>query len=162
MISNIPYNLSSKVIDWLLDHSMQAVLCLQKEFVEHMRAECNSESYSRLSVMSSLCFSITKIMDVSRGNFYPVPKVDSAIIYIKPKQFRPSEQEREKINLMMQHKNKRIRNALTDSHRYLRMEKSQIAEKIKRIEGINERAYKLGPQQILGIAREVSSALQNE
>jgi len=162
MISNVPYNLSSKVIDWLLDHSMQAVLCLQKEFVDHMRAECNNENYSRLSVMSSLCFSMTKIMDVSRGNFYPVPKVDSAVIYIKPKQFRPTEQEREKINLMMQHKNKQIRNALIDSHSYLKMEKSQIAERIKGIEGISERAYKLTPTQILDIARRVQAALQKE
>lgn len=162
MISNVPYNLSSKVIDWLLAHSMQAVLCLQKEFVEHMRAECNNENYSRLSVMSSLCFSMTKIMDVSRGNFYPVPKVDSAIIYIKPRQFRPNEQEREKINLMMQHKNKQIRNALIDSHRYLKMDKSAIAKRIEGIEGITARAYKLEPEQILEIARKVQIALQKE
>src|SRR5690349_21760406 len=31
VIANIPYNLSSKVVEWLFTNSKQAVLCLQKE-----------------------------------------------------------------------------------------------------------------------------------
>ena len=38
MISNVPYSLSSRIIEFLVEHRMQAVLCLQKEFVEHMLA----------------------------------------------------------------------------------------------------------------------------
>lgn len=160
VISNIPYNLSSKVVEWLFAHSKQAVLCLQKEFVEHMRASCDTENYSRLSVMSELCFSMTKILDVSRGNFYPVPKVDSAVIYLKPRQVKISEREKQLISLMMQHKNKTIRNALIDSHSYLKMRKPQITEAIKDIDNVTQRAYKLDPQQILAVARLASSALK--
>ncbi|MDE1855848.1 MAG: ribosomal RNA small subunit methyltransferase A [Candidatus Micrarchaeota archaeon] len=162
MIANVPYNLSSKIIEWLLAHSMQAVLCLQKEFVQHMHAQCGTENYSRLSVMSSLCFSMTKIMDVPRGNFYPVPRVDSAVIYIKPKQQKVGKEEAQMINLLMQHKNKRVRNALIDSHRYLGMDKQVIASAIKNIDHGDERAYKLEPKQILEVAQQAIKALQKE
>ncbi|HVA82670.1 MAG TPA: 16S rRNA (adenine(1518)-N(6)/adenine(1519)-N(6))-dimethyltransferase RsmA [Candidatus Aquilonibacter sp.] len=160
VIANIPYNLSSKVIEWLFANSKQAVLCLQKEFVEHMRAKCDTENYSRLSVMSELCFSMTKILDVSRGNFYPVPKVDSAVIYLKPRQVKISQSEKRLINLMMQHKNKTMRNALVDSHKYLNLKKPEIAEKISGIELITERAYKLQPQKILEVAKMASKLLK--
>ncbi|MDE1845662.1 MAG: ribosomal RNA small subunit methyltransferase A [Candidatus Micrarchaeota archaeon] len=159
VIANIPYNLSSKVIEWLFDNSKQAVLCLQKEFVEHMQASPGTENYSRLSVMSSLCFSITKILDVSRGNFYPAPKVDSAIIYMRPRQVKISEREKMLINLMMQHKNKTIRNALIDSHRYLKMDKPEIAQKIDGMENLSERAYKLTPEKMLEAARVAGKLL---
>ncbi len=164
MIANVPYNLSSKVIEWLLEHSMQAVLCLQKEFVEHMLAKCDTPRYSRLSVMSELSFSVTKIMDVSRGNFYPVPRVDSAIIYLKPKQAKVSEEEARLISLLMQHKNKRLRNALIDSHSYLGMEKAQIIEATKSIskEQLEQRAYKLSPTQILETVKKIEKVLQKE
>lgn len=163
MIANIPYNLSSRTIEWLFDNSKQAVLCLQKEFVEHMRAKCDTEKYSRLSVMSELCFSITKIIDVSRGNFYPIPRVDSAVIYLKPKKVSISKMQKEMIALMMQHKNKQIRNSIIDSHRYLKMTKPQISSSIEKLgDKINQRAYKLPPQEILEIARQLCTALQKE
>lgn len=163
MIANVPYNLSSKVIEWLLAHRMEAILCLQKEFVEHMTAKCDTDKYSRLSVMSELCFSVTKIMDVPRGNFFPVPKVDSAIIYIKPKEASLSADEMGMISLLMQHKKKRLRNALLDSHSYLNMDKSKISEAAKGLgHELEERVFKLSPTEILEIARKIERALQKE
>ena len=105
---------------------------------------------------------MTKIMDVPRGNFYPVPRVDSAVIYVKPKQQNVGKEEAQMINLLMQHKNKRIRNALINSHRYLGMDKQSIALAIKNIEHADERAYKLEPQQILKVAQQALKALQKE
>ena len=164
MISNVPYNLSSKVIDWLLSHSMQAVLCLQKEFVEHMRAKCDTDNYTRLSVMTELCFSMTKIMDVPRGNFFPIPKVDSAIIYIKPKSTMVvTQRQREILSLLMQHKKKRLRNALIDSHSYLKMEKSQILKSVESLgKELNERTFKRNPYELLEITKKIEKALQKE
>jgi len=85
VISNIPYNLSSKVIEWLALNKKEALLCMQKEFIEHMLALSGSKKYSKLSVYAQLSFSMTKLMDVPRGNFRPMPKVNSALIYLKPK-----------------------------------------------------------------------------
>ena len=163
MISNVPYNLSSKVIEWLLVHSMQAVLCLQKEFVEHMMAKEDTDKYSRLSVTTALCFSITKILSVPRGNFYPVPKVDSMVIYLKPKADLPTPKEIETISLLMQHKNKRLKNALLDSHGHLKMDKRKISQLLSGLEGeLEERAVKLSPTRLLELSRKINKALQKE
>ena len=154
MISNVPYMLSSKVIEFLAKHRLQAVLCLQKEFVEHMLAESGTGKYSRLSVTSQLCFSMTALMDVPSGNFVPAPKVDSKIIYLKPREVKLSKKESEAINLLMQHKKKTVRNAILDTHVKGARE---LAEKLG---NKDERVFKLSPQQILDVARDLASYLK--
>lgn len=156
MIANIPYNLSSKTIEWLSEHSMQAVLCLQKEFVDHMLAACNTQKYSKLSVITALTFSVTKIMEVPRGNFRPQPRVDSAIVYIKPKAVRIDRGEREMLALLMQHKKKKLRNAIIDSHSHLGMGKSELAIAAERMKHRDERVFTLSPGVLLETARELS------
>jgi len=163
MISNIPYNLSSKVIGFLSDHSLQAVLCLQKEFVEHMLAEPGTRSYSKLSVMTELSFSVTKIMIVSRNNFYPAPRVDSAIVYLKPKEKKFSRAQMEIISLIMQHKKKKLLNAVLDSHVYLKMDKKEIDVALEKMHGeLEERVFTIPPTRLLEIAAKIGSALQKE
>jgi len=155
MISNIPYNLSSKVIGFLAENSMQAVLCLQKEFIEHMLAKSGTEKYSRLSVYSQLSFSMTKIMDVSKGNFRPMPKVDSAIIYLKPKGNKISKDIAYIISMLMQHKKKELRNALVDSCESLGISKEKARNIANSIEKQNKRVYKMDPEEILQAAAEI-------
>ena len=159
MISNIPYYLSSSVVGWLAEKKMQAVLCLQKEFVEHMLAKPDTRSYSKLSVFTSLLFRITKIMDVPKGNFRPVPKVDSAVIYMKPLDNEVSRRKLELIGLVMQHKKKTVRNAIMDSHSHFGMKKGDMTEIAAGVSHSGSRVFKLRPEEILGIARELESAL---
>lgn len=159
MISNIPYNISSPVIEWLSKNKIEAVLCLQKEFVEHMLAKPDTHNYSKLSVISSLTLKVVKIMNVKRGSFWPPPKVDSAIIYIKPKQSL-NEKERQVISALIQHKKKTVKNALIDSHSYLNLGKDKlntIAGKLSRPES---RVFKLTPEEILELSREINTHLK--
>ncbi len=160
VIANIPYNLSSKIIDWLGEKNMQAVLCLQKEFVEHMLAVPDTRSYSRLSVTTSLMFKVTKIMSVPKGNFRPIPKVDSTIIYMKPKEVKMEKRALGMIGLIMQHKKKTVMNAIQDSHSYLGKEKKELSQICAGISHRNERVFKLGPQEILKVATELDSLLK--
>ena len=154
MISNVPYNLSSKTVEWLMEKQMQAVLCLQKEFVGHMLARAGSHNYSRLSVMSALQFRITKIMDVKRGNFRPVPRVDSAIIYLKPLKSTVSAGESGMINLLMQHKKKPLRNAFIDSRRQMGLRKQRAYELAGKLQSCNSRVFTMEPAEILAAARQ--------
>jgi 16S rRNA (adenine1518-N6/adenine1519-N6)-dimethyltransferase len=156
MIANVPYKLSSKVIDFLLEHNMQAVLCLQREFVQHMVAKPGTRNYSRLSVMFQLGFSHTKLVEVSRGSFRPIPKVDSVVIYIKPKGNRLSENERKVISAMMQHKKKSVKNALVDSSDYLGKTNAEMRAVASRIAERESKVFKLSPEEILKVADKVS------
>ncbi len=159
MISNIPYNLSGKVIGWLAKNNMQAVLCLQKEFVDHMLAKPDTHDYSKLSVISALFFRVTKIMNVPKGNFRPVPKVDSVIIYMKPLKARISERLVWMIGLLMQHKKKTVRNAIIDSRKYLGMEKDEIISVANSAYMSDKKVFKLAPEEILKIAEYLDHAI---
>ena len=125
-----------------------------------MLAVPDTRSYSRLSVTTSLMFKVTKIMSVPKGNFRPIPKVDSTIIYMKPKEVKMEKRALGMIGLIMQHKKKTVMNAIQDSHSYLGKEKKELSQICAGISHRNERVFKLGPQEILKVAMELDSLLK--
>jgi len=155
VISNIPYNLSSKVIAWLASNKKEALLCMQKEFIEHMLALSGSKKYSKLSVYAQLSFSMTKLMDVPRGNFRPMPKVDSALIYLKPKKREISEDELLVIGMLMQHKKKELKNAIVDSAKQLGLSKEEVAKLASMLANKEKRVFKMSPDELLSTASEI-------
>ncbi len=155
VIANIPYNISGKVIEWLSERKMQAVLCLQKEFVQHMLAKPDTPDYSRLSVMTSLLFRVNKIIAVPKGNFRPIPKVDSVVIYMKPLNVRITRRQAMLIGLIMQHKKKTVRNAIIDSRSHLGIDKARLAGIAGHVSNSDQRVFKMSPAQILEIAKEL-------
>jgi 16S rRNA (adenine1518-N6/adenine1519-N6)-dimethyltransferase len=60
------------------------IFMLQKEVVERMVAKNNNKTYGRLSVMMQAFFEVEMIFVVPPESFEPAPKVDSAIVYLKP------------------------------------------------------------------------------
>ncbi len=155
VIANIPYNLSSKVISWLYSNNKEAVLCLQKEFVEHMLAIPGTKHYSRLSVMCALSFRLAEIMKVPRKNFNPKPRVDSEVIFLKPKKINITKSEELMINLLMQHKKKTLKNAILDSRRQANWDDG-IARFITE-NRCDERVFKMNPEEILEVARKLTT-----
>jgi 16S rRNA (adenine1518-N6/adenine1519-N6)-dimethyltransferase len=162
MVSNIPYNLSSKVIYWLSSKHIPALLCVQKEFAEHMIAVPGTRNYSKLSVISSLRFAVHHIKNVPAGNFFPKPRVDSSIIYLAPKRHSLDDRDVEIISLLMNHKKKRVRNAVIDSSDALLLKKEEARELADNIRDSDERPFKISPEGILAIAQEIKSKIQKE
>jgi 16S rRNA (adenine1518-N6/adenine1519-N6)-dimethyltransferase len=161
MVSNIPYNLSSKVLAWLGEKSMPAVLCLQKEFVRHMLAEAGTSSYSRLSVTAKLQFQIYLLTEVPAAKFYPKPKVDSAIIYMKPRKREIDRKTLETIGLLMMHKKKKIRNAMMDSAKALGIGKEDAAGIAKKLGDGSIRPFQMEPEAILAAAEKINSLVRS-
>ncbi len=161
MIANVPYRLSSRVIDFLLEHRLQAVLCLQKEFVQHMMAKPGTRSYSRLSVMFQLGFSHTKLVDVSRGSFRPIPRVDSVVVYVKPRGTGIDATERAVIEAIMQHKKKTVRNAIIDSASALGTDNVRARKIADGLQDGESRLFKLDPERIAAIAKQVSTGMSS-
>ncbi len=159
MIANIPYQLSSYVIEWLSKKQMQAVLCLQKEFVNHMLAKEDTHEYSRLSVITALSFRVTKIIDVPRGNFRPIPLVDSSIIYIKPLGTAIDGKTLPIISALMQHKKKTIRSAMMDSRSSFGKTKDEMSRIMETISLKDQRVFKLRPSQLSELSTEIVSRI---
>jgi 16S rRNA (adenine1518-N6/adenine1519-N6)-dimethyltransferase len=84
VVANIPYYITSNLIRHLLvgnTHPRRVVLTIQREVAERICAQPNKLSLLGLSVQ---VFGFPKILSrVPAGAFYPVPKVDSAIIRIE-------------------------------------------------------------------------------
>jgi len=83
LISNIPYYITGAIIEKFLSSKNPpslAVLMLQKEVAERILARNKKESILSISVKVFGAPSI--VMKVSRGNFFPIPNVDSAVLKI--------------------------------------------------------------------------------
>lgn len=88
LIGNLPYNISTPVLFHILDHKqhfLSMTFMLQKEVVDRLSAAPSTSAYSALSVIiQHECF-VEKLFDVPPESFKPPPKVDSAVVQMKPK-----------------------------------------------------------------------------
>jgi 16S rRNA (adenine1518-N6/adenine1519-N6)-dimethyltransferase len=86
IVGNLPYNISTPLLFHLakFNNIIDMHFMLQKEVVDRLCAKPNCGDYGRLSVMMQYKFNCLKMLDVSRECFRPAPKVESAIIRIKP------------------------------------------------------------------------------
>lgn len=92
IVGNLPYNISTPLIFHLLESSemiQDMHFMLQKEVVDRMSAEPNTKLYGRLSVMVQYHCATETLFNVGPGAFNPPPKVDSAIVRLRPWQTKP-------------------------------------------------------------------------
>ncbi len=86
IVANLPYALSGKLIQLFLElepRPTRLVLMLQLEVGQRLTAKAGQQSI--LGVLSQMLSEIIIAKIVSKNCFYPVPKVDSAIVIFKPK-----------------------------------------------------------------------------
>jgi 16S rRNA (adenine1518-N6/adenine1519-N6)-dimethyltransferase len=87
VVGNLPYNVSTPIlfrVSAIADRLEDAVFMLQREVVERMVAAPDTEAYGRLSVMLQYRFEMALLFRVPPGAFTPPPKVDSAVVLMKP------------------------------------------------------------------------------
>ncbi len=88
IVGNLPYNISTPLIFHLISHAAHIrdmLFMLQKEVVDRMTASPGTKDYGRLSVMVQY-FCVTEyLLKIGPGAFNPPPKVDSAVVYLKPR-----------------------------------------------------------------------------
>jgi 16S rRNA (adenine1518-N6/adenine1519-N6)-dimethyltransferase len=87
VIGNLPYNITTPLLFHLLDQAQyinDMCFMLQREVVERICAQPNSKSYGRLSIMVQYQCDASQLFVVPPEAFEPKPKVDSAIVYLKP------------------------------------------------------------------------------
>lgn len=87
LVGNLPYNISTPLLFHLIDQA-EAIedmhFMLQKEVVERMAAPPGSKTYGRLSVMLQVSCEVTPLFDIGPESFDPPPKVDSAVVRLRP------------------------------------------------------------------------------
>ena len=85
-VGNLPYNISSQIIIYLLKNLTswkKMVFMVQSEMAERILAKKNTKSYGRISVIAQWLCDIEKKMHLSPNYFFPKPKIDSLILKFK-------------------------------------------------------------------------------
>ena len=88
VIGNIPYNITSSIIFWLieqLDYWEDVHIMLQKEVADRLVAKVGTKQYSRLTVIVGVYINIELCFKIAPDVFYPKPKVESAIVRMTKK-----------------------------------------------------------------------------
>ena len=89
LVSNLPYNIATQLLLKLLPlrKSLKSLtLIIQKEVAERICANPNSgKAYGTLSLVGELGFYREIIRIIPPYDFRPIPKVDSALIHLLPK-----------------------------------------------------------------------------
>ena len=83
IIGNIPYNITSSIIFWLieqLDYWEDAHIMLQKEVADRLVAKVGTKQYGRLTIVVGVYLDVKLCFKIPPDVFYPKPKVDSAIV----------------------------------------------------------------------------------
>ena len=120
VVSNLPYNIATPVFFKLLElrHCLQSItVMMQKEVALRICATVNERAfYGVLSVVAELGFERKLSFSIPPSAFYPVPKVDSAVVCLIPKPGRiPTEEERfflKWVHLVFNHRRKTLLNNL--------------------------------------------------
>ena len=87
LVANLPYVIATPLISNLLIAGTdleRMVVMVQGEIAERMRAVPNTKDYNALSVLVQSVADVEVVRKVGPKNFHPQPKVDSAIVLIRP------------------------------------------------------------------------------
>ena len=92
VFGNLPYNISTEILTkWILNLKNKIfwfdslILMFQKEVAERIISNFNSSKYGRLSILANWKLDVDKVFDISPNCFYPKPKVESSLLFFRPK-----------------------------------------------------------------------------
>jgi len=114
LVGNLPYNISTPLLFHLAAYAGRVRdmhFMLQLEVVERMVAASGTAEYGRLSVSLQARFAMQKLFTVSRGAFRPPPKVESAVVRLRPLEAMLAIDE-ELVRRAFSARRKQLRNAL--------------------------------------------------
>lgn len=77
---NLPYNIAATLIADTIEKNIRFeknIFTVQKEVAARVCAKVGTESYSSFSILCQWAYELKNIIDLSGGNFWPKPNVDS-------------------------------------------------------------------------------------
>lgn len=88
---NLPYNIAATIIADTIENNVRFERCVftvQKEVAQRMTAKPGQSDYSSFSVLCQWAYDLQNVIDLSGGNFWPKPNVDSrAVLFTKKTDF---------------------------------------------------------------------------
>lgn len=165
VVANLPYYITSPIIMKIINnrHLIEmAVIMIQKEVAERLTAKPGSRDYGILSIAVQLYAEVDFVCHVASSAFLPPPKVDSAVVRLRLKDFPsvPLEDERlffRVVEAAFGERRKTVKNSLKSR---LSLSPDKVEEALKRA-GIDStrRAETLKIEEFALLAREIAKIL---
>jgi 16S rRNA (adenine1518-N6/adenine1519-N6)-dimethyltransferase len=115
---NLPYAVTGAIFRRLVAQHMylsRAVLMVQREVRDRLVSPPGSKTYGALTVFTQGVFDIRSVVIVPAGAFHPAPRVDSAVVELKPRA-QPIDVDRQPfastVRAAFEARRKTLRNAL--------------------------------------------------
>ena len=137
VVGNIPYSLTSPILEFLLHQRKwvkRVLLTIQKEVGDRIVAQPGNKVYSSISLGVQIAFKPKILFTIPPSAFYPQPKVTSAVLRLDPLEEPavPPEQEEAILKLVRSiftHRRKTLLNALLTGG--LQMPKEEVLRRLK-------------------------------
>ena len=90
IFGNLPYNISSQILAKIIKFKKYPpkysalIFMFQKEMAERITGKFSTSKYGRLSILTNYRLKVLNKFNVSPNCFFPKPKIDSTILYLKP------------------------------------------------------------------------------
>ena len=137
VVGNIPYSLTSPILEFLLKQRKwvrRVLLTIQKEVADRIVAKPGNKTYSSISLLVQVAFKPSIAFTIHPGAFYPQPKVTSALLRLDPleKPAVPPDQEEAVLKLVrgiFTHRRKTLLNALLTAG--CPLDKEEVSRRLK-------------------------------
>jgi len=165
IVSSPPYNISSKLILFILDNKFDlAVLLLQLEFVERLIANPGTNEYGRLTATFQARAQAELIEKVPQSAFYPMPKVDSAIVTIEPRiiplRIKDEAGYEELVRVLFTQRRRKLHGVLS---KYLRNKWPSMATSILAdVPNLEKRIFQIGPMELVDLSNLIAQRTQQD
>lgn len=136
VVTNLPYQISSAFLHSVVDYAPAltlVVVMLQRELARRVVAQGGEEGFGSFSIYLQTFLSVRWVCGVPRSAFLPPPRVDSAVLALRP--LKPEEQpqpvNRERffklVEGVFRHRRKQVSNALQLAFPHLGAEERRAA-----------------------------------
>jgi 16S rRNA (adenine1518-N6/adenine1519-N6)-dimethyltransferase len=120
VIGNIPYNISSPLIEKLIRNReliSRAILTLQHELAARLTASPGNKQYGALTVLIQYHAHLSPLLEVPRQAFFPKPKVSSTVVHFDfsrpfPRRVGSEDSFRKVVRAAFAHRRKTLLNSL--------------------------------------------------
>ena len=163
LLSSPPYNISSKLVLFITRNRFDlAVLLFQEEFVQRLIARSGSREYGRLTVALQTYAETEVVMKVPRSAFYPPPRVDSALVRIRPRddvlQLTDPALLEDLVRSLFTQRRRRLNKVL---RKYLENRfPLTFSSLISQLKIPEKRIFQMSPTELVELANEITYALQ--
>jgi len=174
VISNIPYSITGAIIEKIFynENPPRGVLLIEESIAERIFSKNEYKKFSRITVSFNAFMEPVKKYKISRFNFIPTPKIDLALIIVKPKddidQFLLADKERKFflkfVAGIMPYKNKNVVNALNlfvKNEGFGNFSKNDIYNYINGTKNIDRKIAQLKVDEIVDLSKSIFKLLYN-